>query len=371
MPNNIYKDARTIFILCKIVGITSLKNIFSGKLVFKWGIHCTGPIISFFIHCYTMHWSVNANPTPPNSRYWFYFVTVKEFSRMISILHSDKHIPSIIENIYKFDLEYIPLDNQPCKKPKYFLKIYFILSIIVHTCNVLEVIINGFSMITLTKILSKCVTLMFPIPYFFLCHELCVRFQSLKLRWQTKMAEIFKANITDIVYQNMELERLAHAKLCDLVDNIRLAFGFQITTFLFFIFLEHLGRFYFHIYMLPAFVANHPYISESFLDILQPYMFLINTWICIYLIAYMSDLLTESSKSIISDLRNIPIWKLPHFCNEQVEIFLSQVKNSNTEITASGLFVINKTLLSSIVMSLATYIIVLIQLSQDIGKVLT
>ncbi|XP_050430640.1 uncharacterized protein LOC126839380 [Adelges cooleyi] len=212
------------------------------------------------------------------------------------------------------------------------------------------------------------VTSIFPLMYLFFCDELCTRFHSLRTRWRNEVARIIEAG-PGISNQKMESERLAHAKLCDLINDVQKAFGSRLTTYLLFVFLDHLARFYFLTYVKPAFLATHPGLQSSFVKDLEPFLFLAHTWTGTYLIAYMSDFLTESSKSVLTDLRNIPLWKLPKECSEQVSFFMTQVQCSNTEMTASGLFVVDKTLLSSIVMSLATYIIVLIQLSPDLGRV--
>ncbi|XP_050432505.1 uncharacterized protein LOC126840663 [Adelges cooleyi] len=175
------------------------------------------------------------------------------------------------------------------------------------------------------------------------------------------------ADGSPVSHQTLESERLAHSQLCDIVKDLSLAFGPQLVSYLFCVFLEHLARFYFMTY--------HPESMSSNLDTannvkaLQPLMFIVHSWIGVYLIAYLSDKVTESSKDIITSLRSIPIWKLPRCHSTQIMLFMTQVQCSNTEVTACGLFKVNKTILSSITMSLATYIIVVIQLSPNIKQI--
>uniref|UniRef100_A0A2S2NBQ0 Uncharacterized protein n=1 Tax=Schizaphis graminum TaxID=13262 RepID=A0A2S2NBQ0_SCHGA len=208
----------------------------------------------------------------------------------------------------------------------------------------------------------------FPLLYLLFCDEMCIRFRSLRTRWRMEVAKVL-ASTPRTTCQVLESERLAHAQLCDLVEEVRVAFGPRLTTYLLFVFLEHLARFYFDTYVMPTYRSKHSALENKGVSMLESLMFLGHAWIGTYLVAYLSDTLTESSKEIITDLRNIPIWKLPQDCSEQVTFFMSQVQNSQTVITASGLFTVNKTILSSIIISLATYIIVLIQLAPDLGRV--
>lgn len=137
-------------------------------------------------------------------------------------------------------------------------------------------------------------TSIFPLFYLFFCDELCKRFQSLKTRWQAEIVQILTVERRAITCQVLESERLAHAKLCDIVDDIRSAFGPRITSYLFFVFIDHLARFYFIAYVKTAFDNAHPDPNSTITKDLDPYLFIAHTWAGTYLIAYMSDVLTES-----------------------------------------------------------------------------
>ncbi|XP_050535826.1 uncharacterized protein LOC126902507 [Daktulosphaira vitifoliae] len=366
MTRNIYDNARAVTILCTIVGISSLKNVFSGRIMFKWDKQCLWPIFLFGIQFYSMLLISLTNRTPM-AWFWFWFYMFKEVCRIITTIYSDQQLPAIIESIYKFDLEH---NNSPLKykKPKYLI-LYIIMSIIILLCSIIKLKYAGLNIRNIGIVLVNYITFKIPLMYLFCCDEVYSRFKSLERQWRIEVSQIIKSDSREVTFQKLESERLAHAMLCDIIDNIRMTFGYQIASHMLFIFLEHLLRFYFHAYVLPVFFANHPQISTTIMDGLEPYLFLVNTWTGIYLIAYMTDILTESSRSIVTDLRSIPLWKLPNNCSKQVDMFLTQVQNSNTEIMASGLFVVNRSLLSSVIMSLATYIIVIVQLSPDLNRV--
>lgn len=40
-----YEDVRPTLMLYKIIGLTSLKNVFSGRLEFQWGPHFIWPVV--------------------------------------------------------------------------------------------------------------------------------------------------------------------------------------------------------------------------------------------------------------------------------------------------------------------------------------
>lgn len=42
---DIYDDVRPLLILCKITGMTNLKNVFSGRLEFRWDVNCLWPFV--------------------------------------------------------------------------------------------------------------------------------------------------------------------------------------------------------------------------------------------------------------------------------------------------------------------------------------
>lgn len=105
------------------------------------------------------------------------------------------------------------------------------------------------------------------------------------------------ADGSPVSHQTLESERLAHSQLCDIVKDLSLAFGPQLVSYLFCVFLEHLARFYFMTY--------HPESMSSNLDTannvkaLQPLMFIVHSWIGVYLIAYLSDKVTESVNAVL------------------------------------------------------------------------
>lgn len=135
-------------------------------------------------------------------------------------------------------------------------------------------------------------TSIFPLLYLLFCDEIYLRFRSLRTRWRVEVVKVL-ASTPRTTCQALESERLAHAQLCDLVEEIRVAFGPRLTTYLLFVFLEHLARFYFDTYVFihqskKLMLANK--VSES----IMLFIFLAHSWIGTYLVAYLSDMLTES-----------------------------------------------------------------------------
>ncbi|XP_050442822.1 uncharacterized protein LOC126846949 [Adelges cooleyi] len=164
----------------------------------------------------------------------------------------------------------------------------------------------------------------------------------------------------------MEAERVAHGRLCDLVGDVRTAFGPNLMVYLLFLFLEHLARFYSLAYLK---WANHSATGANGIEALEPLLFLAHAWTGMFLVANLAHKLTEISKEIMVDLRSISIQKLPQECVDQVSFFMCQIEHSNTEINVLDLFKVNKTMLTSIGLVLATYIIVLVQLSSNIKSI--
>lgn len=133
----------------------------------------------------------------------------------------------------------------------------------------------------------------FPLLYLLFCDEMCVRFRSLRTRWRMEVAKVL-ASTPRTTCQVLESERLAHAQLCDLVEEVRVAFGPRLTTYLLFVFLEHLARFYFDTYVMPTYRYKHSALENKGVSMLESLMFLGHAWIGTYLVAYLSDTLTES-----------------------------------------------------------------------------
>jgi len=133
----------------------------------------------------------------------------------------------------------------------------------------------------------------FPLLYLLFCDEMCIRFRSLRTRWRMEVAKVL-ASTPRTTCQVLESERLAHAQLCDLVEEVRVAFGPRITTYLLFVFLEHLARFYFDTYVMPTYRFKHSALKNKGVSTLESLMFLGHAWIGTYLVAYLSDMLTES-----------------------------------------------------------------------------
>lgn len=133
----------------------------------------------------------------------------------------------------------------------------------------------------------------FPLLYLLFCDEMCLRFQSLRTRWRVEVAKVL-ASTPRTTCQALESERLAHAQLCDLVEEIRVAFGPRLTAYLLFVFLEHLARFYFDTYVMPTYRIKHSVLENKGVSQLESLMFLAHAWIGTYLVAYLSDSLTES-----------------------------------------------------------------------------
>lgn len=46
---NFYEDVRLTLMLYKIIGLTSLKNIFSGRLEFRWGLNFMWPVVCIIL----------------------------------------------------------------------------------------------------------------------------------------------------------------------------------------------------------------------------------------------------------------------------------------------------------------------------------
>lgn len=143
----------------------------------------------------------------------------------------------------------------------------------------------------------------FPLLYLLFCDEMCMRFRSLRTRWRTEVTKVL-ASTPRATCQALESERLAHAQLCDLVEEIRVAFGPRLTTYLLFVFLEHLARFYFDTYVMPTYRNKHSDLEIKGVSPLESLMFLAHAWIGTYLVAYLSDTLTESVMIIHN------IWKI-------------------------------------------------------------
>lgn len=123
---------------------------------------------------------------------------------------------------------------------------------------------------------------------------MCLRFQSLRTRWRIEVAKVLATSPSRTTCQALESERLAHAQLCDLVEEIRVTFGPRLTAYLLFVFLEHLARFYFDTYVMPTYRAKYSALENKGVSQLESLMFLGHAWIGTYLVAYLSDSLTES-----------------------------------------------------------------------------
>ncbi|XP_050535855.1 uncharacterized protein LOC126902522 isoform X3 [Daktulosphaira vitifoliae] len=365
--NSIYDDIKPLLIMSKIFGKTNLNIASYGKLKFEWGIHCIWPFFLFGINLNMAIWTLTKNNSALT---WFWSCdnTFRELSRLLSTLYADIRTPNIIANIYTFDMEH----GRPLNRkigPRYFFIAYVLLTLLILTAVVIDIFTFGLSIRDITESMNRYSTSIFPLLYLFLCDEICKRFRSLQIRWQSEIVQIIEVDRRAITCQVLESERLAHAKLCDIVDDIRTTFGPRITTYLLFVFIDHLARFYFIAYVKTAFENSHPNVKSIITKDLDPYLFIAHTWTGTYLIAYMSDLLTESSKTIMSHLRSIPIWKLSKESVDQVVFFMYQVQNLKTEISACGLFTVNKSIFSTMTISLATYIIVIIQLSPDLNRI--
>jgi hypothetical protein len=150
----------------------------------------------------------------------------------------------------------------------------------------------------------------FPLLYLLFCDEMCMRFRSLRTRWRTEVAKVL-ASTSRATCHALESERLAHAQLCDLVEEIRVAFGPRLTTYLLFVFLEHLARFYFDTYVMPTHRRKHSTLEILGVSQLESLMFLAHAWIGTYLVAYLSDALTES---VITMTNAPPPGKTPTPC---------------------------------------------------------
>lgn len=133
----------------------------------------------------------------------------------------------------------------------------------------------------------------FPLLYLLFCDEMCLRFRSLRTRWRTEVAKVL-ASTPRASCKALESERLAHAQLCDLVEDIRVAFGPRLTAYLLFVFLEHLARFYFDTYVMPTQRHKYSVLKNMGVSPLESLMFLAHAWIGTYLVAYLSDALTET-----------------------------------------------------------------------------
>lgn len=136
-------------------------------------------------------------------------------------------------------------------------------------------------------------TSVFPLLYLLFCDELYRRFQTLRTRWRVDVAKVL-AKVPWITCQTLESERLAHAQLCDLVEEIRVAFGPRLTAYLLFVFLEHLARFYFDTYVMPTYRSKYSVLENKGVSSLESFVFLAHAWTGTYLVAYLSDSLTES-----------------------------------------------------------------------------
>ncbi|XP_025208985.1 uncharacterized protein LOC112604248 [Melanaphis sacchari] len=316
--------------------------------------------------CYLLILTAIKNPT---ATLWFWTVNfiLREFLSQLTSLYVDMRLPKIIENTNNFDSKY----GRPTEQrtgPRYYVIAYLGCTLTLLSCVCIDVLLNKMSISVFCETVLRYMSSIFPLLYLLFCDEMCIRFRSLRTRWRIEVAKVL-ASTPRTTCQVLESERLAHAQLCDLVEEMRVAFGPRLTTYLLFVFLEHLARFYFDTYVMPTYRFKYSALENKGVSMFDSLMFLGHAWIGTFLVAYLSDTLTESSKEIITDLRNIPIWKLPQDCSEQITFFMSQVQNSQTVITASGLFTVNKTILSSIIISLATYIIVLIQLAPDLGRI--
>lgn len=157
-------------------------------------------------------------------------------------------------------------------------------------------------------------TSIFPLLYLLFCDEMCTRFRSLRTRWRTEVTKVL-ASTSRATCQALESERLAHAQLCDLVEEIRVAFGPRLTTYLLFVFLEHLARFYFDTYVMPTHRRKHSSMENLGVSQLESLMFLAHAWIGTYLVAYLSDALTES---VMNDNDNVTGNRYPAPCARSV-----------------------------------------------------
>ncbi|XP_060881151.1 uncharacterized protein LOC132952753 isoform X1 [Metopolophium dirhodum] len=340
-----YEDIRSTLMLYKILGLTSLKNVFYGRIDFQWGSNLLWPLVTYITPCYLLVFKAIRNPT---ATLWFWTVNfmLRELLSQLTSIYVDMRLPKIIENTNRFDSKYGRPTEQRTR-PRYYVVAYLGCTFTLLACGCIDILLNKISAKVFYESILRYMSSIFPLLYLLFCDEMCIRFRSLRTRWRMEVAKVL-ASTPRITCQVMESERLAHAQLCDLVEEVRVAFGPRITTYLLFVFLEHLARFYFDTYVMPTYRYKHSALENKGVSMLESLMFLGHAWIGTYLVAYLSDTLTESSKEIITDLRNIPIWKLPQDCSEQVTFFMSQVQNSQTVITASGLFTVNKTILSSV-----------------------
>lgn len=134
--------------------------------------------------------------------------------------------------------------------------------------------------------------------YLVLCDELICRFQELEIRWRIHVNEML-TNKTSFLCEKLETERLAHAFLCNILVEVRSIFGLRLATYVFFVFQDHLMRFYFSVY-LRSNTLDNPAEDENFhhWDLL---FFTVHSWIGVYLIASFSEKLTLAVSKFLSN----------------------------------------------------------------------
>ncbi|XP_050535854.1 uncharacterized protein LOC126902522 isoform X2 [Daktulosphaira vitifoliae] len=260
---------------------------------------------------------------------------VREFARLFTSIYADRKIPIILTKINQYDKQYGWISKNRSGL-RYYLQIYIIFYLNIIILANINMIYYGFTIQNISKNALRYMTTIFPLMYLVLCDELIFRFQDLEKRWRTIVYETLN-NKTPFSTEKLETERLAHSFLCNILEEIRSIFGLRLATYVFFVFQEHLIRFYFSIYFKSYMIDDFSKNEKLFYsDIL---FFITHSWIGIFFITSFSEKLTLASKTIMSHLRSIPIWKLSKESVDQMTI------------------------------SLATYIIVIIQLSPDLNRI--
>ncbi|XP_033609255.1 uncharacterized protein LOC117282696 [Cryptotermes secundus] len=72
-----------------------------------------------------------------------------------------------------------------------------------------------------------------------------------------------------------------------------------------------------------------------------------------------------SGNAMADDVAEVPLGSLTEECQQQVQMFLSQIMAKKLQVSASGLCIINKRLIISIVMGVTTFFIAIYQMSQE------
>ncbi|CAH0380855.1 unnamed protein product, partial [Bemisia tabaci] len=199
-----------------------------------------------------------------------------------------------------------------------------------------------------------------PIPFLVLCQQLTRRFESLQSLLEAQLAGIVaRDRLAGNPQNSIENVRLLHAELTGLAELFGSSFGLYLTNYFLFTFLKQLILFY-----------KCLYVTKKF-KLIRILLF-VQTWVGAFLHSSFSEALMASSSKIIEVLRSCPTTKLPTLhCQEQVLLFTTQLQTAKLTITASELFTVDRQLLTSMIMAVTTYIIVIIQLTPDINLILS